>query len=83
MVGTYKIKEKYVSDKISGRVKDVEELSEIAKEEPHVAYCAFTKGLCRRWAYVQRTIGIISSLFEPLERTIRECFIPAIVGKSV
>ena len=44
MVGTDKFKEKYVSAKILGWVKDVEELSELRKEKPQDAYCAFTKG---------------------------------------
>ena len=36
-----------------------------------------------RWSFVQRTIDNISHLFQPLEDTIRDKFIPAIVGRKV
>ena len=48
-----------------------------------IAYCAFTKGLCRRWTYVQRTVSGVSQLFQPLEDAIRDTLIPAIVGREI
>ena len=61
----------------------MEQLSEIAKDEPQLAHSAFTKALCMRWSYMQRTIPGISHYFEPLEEAIREKFIPAVVGKKL
>ncbi len=72
-----------MSSKIAGWVKDVNQLSDIAKEDPHVAYAGFTKGLAHRWSYIQRTIPGISDLFIPLEEAIRNNFVPAIVGRQV
>jgi len=72
-----------VKNKVEKWVKDLELLSELAIEEPQCALSAFSKALCHRWAYVQRTIPDIKDLFVPLERCIQEKFIPALVGRRV
>ena len=58
-------------------------MSSIAVEEPQAALTAYTKGICHRWTFIQRTIPGISHLFQPLEDCIRTDFIPAILGKNV
>ena len=83
VIGNLDFKELYVSKKIEKWVSDVEQLSEIAAKEPQIALAAFTNALCMRWCFVQRTISGIKHLFEPLENSIREKLIPAIVGRSV
>jgi hypothetical protein len=45
VVGTSEFKQEYINDKVSKWIKDVEELAEIAKDEPQLAYSAFVKGL--------------------------------------
>ena len=82
-IGSSSFRESYVTDKVFKWTKDVEELAEIAKEEPQAALSAFTKGLSHRWTFVQRTIANISHLFEPLEMAIRDMLIPALTGKQV
>ena len=64
-------------------IADVEQLSNIGKDEPQIALSAFTKALCMRWSFTQRTISDISCLFQPLEDVIQEKFIPSIVGRKV
>ena len=64
-------------------MKDLQDLSEIAKENPQNAYSAYTKGLSHKWANVQRTIKDISHLFSPLEKVLRDDFIPTIVGRTI
>ena len=83
VIGSDTFREEYVSNKVSGWVKDVEELSEIAKEDPQLAYTAYTKGLAHRWTFFQRTIKNISNLFIPLEEAIRNNFIPALLGRGI
>ena len=61
----------------------MEQLSIIANDEPQIAHAAFTKALCMRWSFVQRTIPGVKHLFEPLEAAIREKLIPAVVGRTV
>ena len=83
VVGTEEFKVKYVSEKVSKWKSDVAELSNIALDDPQAALSAFTKAMCHRWTFVQRTVDNTSELFIPLEETIREKFIPAIVGRKV
>ena len=61
VLGSDNFRELYVKGKVSKWMKDVEQLSEIAKEEPQAALSAYTKGLCHRWTFLQRTVsGIVS-----------------------
>ncbi len=83
VLGSESFKKDYVERKVEGWVKYIHELAEVAKEEPQIAYSAFTKGLSSRWCYIQRTIEGISELFVPLEEEIRNRLIPAILGQNV
>ena len=83
VIGSEAFREKYITEKIKNWVKDVEQLSEIAKDEPQLAHSAFTKALSMRWSFMQRTIPDISHHFTPLEEAIRENLIPAIIGRRV
>ena len=82
-LGTEDFKASYIRSKVEKWVKDVEELVEIAKEEPQAALCAFNTGLSQRWTFVQRTMHGISALFWPIEDVIRQRLIPAICGRLV
>ena len=59
------------------------QLSSIAEEEPQLAYCAYTKAMCMRWCFLQRTVPNTKEYFAPLEETIRETLIPTIIGRKV
>lgn len=83
VIGTKDFRESYVSKKVESWCQDIDELSQIAIEEPQVAYCAYTKGLAHRWKFVQRTISEISQLFKPLEKRIKEVFIPNLIGRQI
>ena len=50
---------------------------------PHVAYTAFTKGICHRWGFLQRTVKEISHLVAPLEKAIFDKLLPTIIGRSL
>ena len=82
-VGSTAHKEKYVSDKVSDWVRDVEELSRLAKDEPQAVYACYTKAISHRWSYVQRTIPEISHLFSPLEEVIQGKLIPSLIGRKI
>ena len=83
VIGSETFKELYVKEKIEKWVKDVEELAEIAKDEPQAVYASFTKAVSHRWTYVQRTIPGIDDLFTPLEEAIRDRLIPSLLGRKV
>ena len=82
-IGSSAYKNNYVREKIKKWVQDVEELSLLAVEEPQVALSAYTKGICHRWTFIQRTLGGIGPFFQPLEDCIRHKLIPSIVGRNV
>ena len=83
VIGDAAFTNKYVKDKVDKWIEDVTELSKYAAEEPQLAFSAYTKGLCHRWSFIQRTTPAISPLFSPLEDCIRDTFIPAILGRNV
>jgi hypothetical protein len=82
-IGTDDFKKKYVEEKIKKWIDDMTDLSKIAAEEPQIAFSAFTKGICHRWSFIQRTIPNIAPLFSPLEEAIANSFIPAVVGRCL
>ena len=83
VIGGHDFKETYVTNKVNKWIEDIEELSALANDEPQAVYSCFTKAICHRWTYVQRTISGIEHLFRPLEAVIREKLIPALVGRKV
>ena len=83
VIGSEDFKEMYVTNKVLKWIEDVEELSLLGKDEPQAVYSCFTKAICHRWTYIQRTIPGIDHLFCPLENAIREKLIPAIIGREV
>ena len=83
VIGSHDFKETYVTNKVNKWIEDIEELSTLANDEPQAVYSCFTKAICHRWTYVQRTISGIEHLFRPLEAVIREKLIPALVGRQV
>ena len=82
-IGSEEYKTQYVVKKVEAWTKDIDQLTAIANDEPQAAYTAFTKALCHRWGFLQRTISGISILFAPLEEAIKEKLIPAIIGRKI
>ena len=83
VIGSAAARDEYVSKKVSKWVQDINELTNIAKDEPQAALSSYTKAISHRWTYVQRTIPNISQLFGPLEEAIRENLIPALIGRKI
>ena len=52
VIGREDARETYVKKKVEKWVKDVEELSEIALDEPQAALSGYTKALCHLWTFV-------------------------------
>ena len=83
VIGSNEFRSRYISTKVGKWIQDVEQLAKIADDEPQLAYSAFTKALSMRWCFLQRTIPDTKTYFEPLEGTIRDKLIPAIIGRRV
>ena len=58
-------------------------LSKIAKTEPHAAYSNFIYSMKQKWNFAMRTIPDISQHLQPLEKIIREEFIPKVISCPV
>ena len=83
VIGTTTFRDNYLSNKVQKWVADVENLTEIARDEPQAAYVAYTKGLCHCWTFLQRTVKDVSQPFIPLEQAIFDKLLPAIVGRTL
>ena len=82
-LGTEEFKMSYVKAKVEKWVEDVEELAQIAKDEPQAALSAYNTGLSQRWTFLQRTMGLNADLFQSIEDNIRYQLIPALCGRQV
>ena len=71
----------HVEKQIAKWSEDINELIEIAKFEPQLAYAAYIFGTSKRWQFLCRTTPGIGSLLKPLEDLIDEKLIPALVGE--
>ena len=49
-------KDQYCREKVLGRKGELEDLSEIARSQPHAAYIVFRKGYKSKFTYFMRTI---------------------------
>ncbi len=83
VIGSEQFRTTYVTEKVSKWVEDITELSKIAAEDPQAVLSAYTKGICHRWTFIQRTIADTGNLFIPLENSIRDSLIPAIIGRNI
>lgn len=83
-LGTPGFADDFITKRVTAWVDQMERLALIAQSEPHAAYCAFTRGLVSRWVFTCRTTpeAGMSSHLERLEKSIRENFIPALLGRD-
>ena len=81
-IGTRHFIEQVVKTKVESWIEELRELTELAKQEPQLAYSAYTFGLCKRWMYLMRTTPNISELLLPLEQAIKHEFLPTIIGQT-
>ena len=82
-VGTQNFIDHYVAQKVSQFCREMELLSDIAVSYPQAALSAFVHSIKHRWRFIQRTVPNLSNAFEPLERVIRNTFIPSLLGGHI
>ena len=71
---------KYVKDLVQDWDSQLTILSTIAETQPQAAYLAFASGFKSKLNYFLKTVPNIRHLLLPLEKTIRNKFIPAVTG---
>ena len=62
--------------------KGVNILAGIAKRFPQTAFAGVAMSLQHEWQYVARTVPGIGHLFAPVERAIRNNFLPTLLGED-
>ena len=55
-------------------------MARYATRYPQTAYAGLTKSLQQEWTYVQRVTPGIEDAFAPVEKALREQFLPALFG---
>jgi hypothetical protein len=75
-----KEKEQWLLKKVEEWARCVKILGHIAKRYPQTAYAGFVTCLQAEWQYVARTTPSIGALFDPVERAIRNTFLPSLFG---
>ena len=83
VLGSDENRRKYVSDLVSTWTQELIVLSDIAKSYPHCAYTAYVFGFQHKYTYTMRTISNIENEFVPLEDTIRNTFLPALLNGHI
>ena len=68
----------YVNDLVDSWIKQLDELVNIAKSEPQVAYTAFTAGFIHKMTYFIRTIPNLQDTMKRIDEKIDKEFIPVI-----
>jgi hypothetical protein len=67
VIGSDDFKTSYVEEKVSVWVKELVQLTDIAKSEPHAAYSAYVFAFKSKFNYLFRTVSGISELLKPLD----------------
>ena len=79
-VDSRSLTEEYITAKVLKWSDEIKQLADIAKTQPHAAYCAYTHALSSCWTFLSQTISYIADLLQPLEEAIQQHLIPILTG---
>ena len=82
VIGSRQFSENYIGLLVSRWCEEITELSLIAKTQPQAAYAAFTAGYRHKFTFFMRTIKNIKQFLTPVEKVIKDKFIPALFNDS-
>ena len=83
VIASTEYRAEYVKDLVKDWNNQLTILSAIAETQPQAAYSTFVCGFENKLNYFPRTIPNIRHLLLPLERTIGNKFIPAVIGGHI
>ena len=72
----------YCKEKVRVWKGELETLSDIAKNQPHAAYIAFTKGFKSEFTYFLRTIESFEDYINPVQEVIDDLLLPTFFGQT-
>ena len=83
VIGSPEFKSTFTKNLVDKWVLELQELSKIAKTEPHAAYSNFVFSFKMKWNYYMRTIPNLRDHLQPLEDIISNDFVPSLFGCKV
>ena len=72
----------WLAPQVDQWVYGVKRLAMVAKTRPQEAFAGLTCSLKSEWGYLQRVCPDLGNVFTPIEKTLRDDFLPAILGES-
>ena len=80
-IGSQEYVETHTEKKVNEWMSCVNQLTDIARTQPHAAFAALTHGLMSKWTYLSRTTPNIASKMKPLDELLRTKLLPALTGQ--
>ena len=80
-IGTDDFVHGFVDAKCSGYVGEIERLTEIAREEPHLAFSALVHCLQAQWLHLLRTTPLATGSLQRVEEAITNTLLPVILKR--
>ena len=68
----------WLAGKVTGWAESVETLTGVSRKHPQSAYAGLQKSLHQEWSFVQQVTPSIGNTFGPVEKALRETFVPAL-----
>ncbi len=81
-LGTERYTTNFVEERVKVWTSELDCLASIARSQPQAAYSALCHGLPGKWLFLARTMPDVKELLLPLEMSLRQCFLPALTGRS-
>ena len=81
-IGTNDFVQGFVEAKCSGYVGEIERLTEIAREEPHLAFSALVHCLQAQWLHLLRTTPLAAGSLQRVEEAITNTLLPVILKRQ-
>ena len=75
-IGDREAEKRWLDDKITGWAESVKTLAGISRKHPQSAYSVLQESLQQEWAFVQQVTPVICDAFVPVEKALRETFMP-------
>jgi hypothetical protein len=77
---TPEAKRKWLLPQVKKWVHGVHQLAKVARRFPQTAFAGLAKSLQSEWLYVQRVAPDLGHEFAPVEKAMRDVFLPALLG---
>ena len=82
-IGTETFMHSFISSRVADFETSLNKLTEIASDEPHIAYCAFVHCLQGQWLHLLRTTPLADGALESVDQAIQFRFLPILLRRSV